>query len=104
VADQKAGNIQLNDKIDRLDFIALRTAADAILPDPVLAQAALRVASAPGRLPLRARETVRASRRSISPPYSSIKKTHLRARHARHMVRTRTNMEHWPWPRISAPP
>jgi glyoxylase-like metal-dependent hydrolase (beta-lactamase superfamily II) len=51
VAEEKAGNIQLNDKIDRLDFIALRTAADAILPDPVLAPAALRVAVRAGRLP-----------------------------------------------------
>jgi glyoxylase-like metal-dependent hydrolase (beta-lactamase superfamily II) len=51
VAEEKAANIQLNDKIDRLDFIALRTAADAILPDPVLASAALRVAIRSGKLP-----------------------------------------------------
>jgi glyoxylase-like metal-dependent hydrolase (beta-lactamase superfamily II) len=51
VAEEKAANIQLNDKIDRLDFIALRTAADAFLPDPVLAPAALRVAVRAGRLP-----------------------------------------------------
>ncbi len=51
VAEEKAGNIQLNDRIDRLDFIALRTAADAILPDPVLAPAALRVAIRSGKLP-----------------------------------------------------
>ena len=51
VAEEKAGNIQLNDKIDRLDFIALRTAADAILPDPDLASAALRVAIRSGKLP-----------------------------------------------------
>lgn len=51
VAEEKADNIQLNDKIDRLDFIALRTAADAILPDPVLASAALRVAIRSGKLP-----------------------------------------------------
>lgn len=51
VAEEKASNIQLNDKIDRLDFIALRTAADAFLPDPVLAPAALRVAIRAGRLP-----------------------------------------------------
>ncbi len=51
VAEEKAANIQLNDKIDRLDFIALRTAADAILPDPVRADAALRVAIRAGKLP-----------------------------------------------------
>ncbi|MFY8207875.1 MBL fold metallo-hydrolase [Caulobacter sp. BE264] len=51
VADQKASNIQLNDTIDRLDFIALRTAADAFLPDPDLAAAALRVAIRSGRPP-----------------------------------------------------
>lgn len=51
VAEERASNIQLNDKIDRLDFIALRTAADAILPDPVLASAALRVAIRSGKLP-----------------------------------------------------
>jgi len=51
VAEEKAANIQLNDGIDRLDFIALRTAADAILPDPVLASAALRVAIRSGKLP-----------------------------------------------------
>jgi glyoxylase-like metal-dependent hydrolase (beta-lactamase superfamily II) len=51
IAEEKASNIQLNDKIDRLDFIALRTAADAILPDPVLASAALRVAIRSGKLP-----------------------------------------------------
>lgn len=51
VAEQKASNIQLNDKIDRLDFIALRTAADAFLPDPTFASAALRVAIRSGRPP-----------------------------------------------------
>lgn len=51
IAEEKAGNIQLNDRIDRLDFIALRTAADAFLPDPVLAPAALRVAIRAGKLP-----------------------------------------------------
>jgi len=51
IAEEKAANIQLNDKIDRLDFIALRTAADAFLPDPVLAGAALRVAIRAGKLP-----------------------------------------------------
>lgn len=51
VAEQKASNIQLNDKIDRLDFIALRTAADAFLPDPAFASAALRVAIRSGRPP-----------------------------------------------------
>ena len=51
VAEARAATIQLNDKIDRLDFIALRTAADAILPDPVLASAALRVAVRAGRPP-----------------------------------------------------
>ncbi|MCY1646505.1 MBL fold metallo-hydrolase [Caulobacter sp. SL161] len=51
VADAKASNIQLNDTIDQLDFIALRTAADAFLPDPELAAAALRVAIRAGRPP-----------------------------------------------------
>lgn len=51
VAEEKAANIQLNDKIDRLNFIALRTAADALLPTPPLAVAALRVAVRAGRLP-----------------------------------------------------
>lgn len=51
IAEQKAANIQLNDKIDRLDFIALRTAADAFLPDPDIAGAALRVAIRSGKLP-----------------------------------------------------
>lgn len=51
VAEQKASNIQLNDTIDRLDFIALRTAADAFLPDPTVAAAALRVAIRSGRPP-----------------------------------------------------
>lgn len=51
VAEEKAANIQLNDKIDRLNFIALRTAADAVLPEPALAVAALRVAVRAGRLP-----------------------------------------------------
>jgi len=51
IAEEKAANIQLNDKIDRLDFIALRTAADAFLPDPVVAAAALRVAIRAGKLP-----------------------------------------------------
>jgi glyoxylase-like metal-dependent hydrolase (beta-lactamase superfamily II) len=51
VAQERAGNIQLNDKIDRLDFIALRTAADAILPDPELVSTALRVAIRSGKPP-----------------------------------------------------
>lgn len=51
IAEEKAANIQLNDTIDRLDFIALRTAADAFLPDPDIAAAALRVAIRAGRLP-----------------------------------------------------
>jgi glyoxylase-like metal-dependent hydrolase (beta-lactamase superfamily II) len=51
IAEEKASNIQLKDAIDRLDFIALRTAADAILPDPDLASAALRVAIRSGKLP-----------------------------------------------------
>lgn len=51
IAEQRARNIQLKDSIDRLDFIALRTAADAILPDPDLASAALRVAIRSGKLP-----------------------------------------------------
>lgn len=51
IAEEKAANIQLNDKIDRLDFIALRTAADAFLPDPDIAAAALRVAVRAGRPP-----------------------------------------------------
>lgn len=51
IAEEKASNIQLNETIDRLDFIALRTAADAILPDPDLASAALRVAIRSGKLP-----------------------------------------------------
>ncbi|WP_297512220.1 MBL fold metallo-hydrolase [uncultured Caulobacter sp.] len=51
IAEEKAANIQLNDGIDRLDFIALRTAADAILPDPDLASVALRVAIRAGKLP-----------------------------------------------------
>lgn len=51
VAETRASNIQLNDTIDRLDFIAARTAADAFLPDPDLASAALRVAIRAGRPP-----------------------------------------------------
>lgn len=51
VAQHRASNVQLNDTIDRLDFIALRTAADAFLPDPDLAAAALRVAIRSGRPP-----------------------------------------------------
>lgn len=51
VAEQKASNIHLNDKVDRLDFIARRTAADALLPDPAIAGAALRVAVRAGKEP-----------------------------------------------------
>ncbi|HJV40141.1 MBL fold metallo-hydrolase [Caulobacter sp.] len=51
VAEEKAANVQLNDGVDRLNFIALRTVADALLPEPVLAAAALRVAVRAGRLP-----------------------------------------------------
>lgn len=51
VAEQKAANIHLKDGIDRLDFVALRTAADALMPQPALASAALRVAVRAGRLP-----------------------------------------------------
>lgn len=51
IAEEKTANIQLNDRIDRLDFIALRTAADAFLPDPDIAAAALRVAVRAGRPP-----------------------------------------------------
>lgn len=51
VAEERAANIQLNDGVDRLNFIALRTVADALLPEPALAGPALRVAVRAGRLP-----------------------------------------------------
>jgi hypothetical protein len=51
VAQEKASNIQLNDTVDRLNFIAMRTTADALLPESTVAGPALRVAVRAGRLP-----------------------------------------------------
>jgi len=51
VAEEKASNIQLNDTVDRLNFIALRTTADAMLPESMVAGPALRIAVRAGRLP-----------------------------------------------------
>ncbi|WP_172269976.1 MBL fold metallo-hydrolase [Caulobacter sp. RHG1] len=51
IADEQTSNIQLKADIDRDGFIALRAAADASLPEPTLAPAALRVAIRAGKLP-----------------------------------------------------